>query len=440
VSAAGTTSAVEIELPHHFALRDYQRPVFEAFDDGIRRFCEVWHRRSGKDKTFWNLLIREAATGRVGNYWYVFPSYAQGRKAVWDAIDRDGYRVRDHAPAAALAGKPNETEMSLAFTSGSTLQIVGSDKVDSLVGTNPVGVVFSEYALQSPSVWQYLSPILIENGGWAAMNFTPRGDNHARDLYERALLDPAHWHCQLLTIHETHALDAAQIAEAKASMSEEVFRQEYLCDWAAGNQGAYYGRLLAAALDGGRITSVPVDPRWPVHTAWDLGVGDATAIWFWQVSPAGDRRFVDFYEASGEGLPHYAAVLQQRGYVYGKHYAPHDIAVKEWAGGVTRIEAARGLGIRFDVVPRQTVEDGIEAARLLIPRAWFDAARCKRGLECLRAYHKEFDETRQAWRERPEHDWSSHAADAFRYGALSKVEVANQGQYTAASGRRARPW
>lgn len=431
-------SPPQLVLPHNFLPRPYQLPVFRAFDRGIRRFCEVWHRRSGKDKTFWNLLIREAGSGRVGNYWYVFPTYTQGRKAIWDAIDKDGFRVRDHAPRSILGRDPNETEMSLTFNSGSTLQIVGSDKVDALLGSNPVGVVFSEFSLQSPLVWQFLSPILIENGGWAGFNYTPRGSNHARELYDRALADPA-WHCQLLTVDDTRALSPAQLAEARAETSEEVFKQEYYCDWEAGNSGAYYARLLAQASAEGRITRVPYDPRLPVHTAWDLGVGDATAIWFFQVGPGGERRFIDYYEAAGEGLPHYARLLGMKEFVWGRHFAPHDIEVREFSSGTTRIEAARSLGIRFEVVPKQTIEDGIEASRLLLPRAWFDGERTKRGLDALRAYHKEFDDARQAWANRPEHDWSSHAADAFRYGALSRVEQA-QGQYTKAQGRSPRPW
>jgi len=401
---------------HHFDPREYQWPIYEAFDAGIRRFCEVWHRRSGKDKTFWNLLIREAATGPVGNYWYVFPAYTQARKAVWEAIDKDGFRVRDHAPREALVGRPNESEMSLDFTSGSTLQLIGSDNVDALVGSNPRGIVFSEYALQSPAVWQFLSPILIENGGWAAFNFTPRGANHAQDLYEMALSNPA-WHATLLTVDDTGALDADQLAEARATSSEEVFRQEYYCDFEAGNEGSYYGRLLAAAKDDGRVGRVPVDPGLPVHTAWDIGVGDSTAIWFFQVVGR-ERRYVDYYESSGEGLPFYVRVLQQRGYVYGRHYAPHDIEVREFSSGVSRLETARKLGVRFEVVKQHTLEDGIEGVRQALPLSWFDAEKCKDGIAAMRAYHKAFDDKRQTWRDKPEHDWSSHGADAFRCGVM----------------------
>lgn len=407
----------EIELPYNFAPRDYQRPVLAAFDAGIRRFCEVWHRRSGKDKTFWNLMIREAATGRVGNYWYVFPTYTQGRKAIWDNIDAQGFRVRDHIPKALVVGKPNESEMSVDLTSGSTIQLIGSDNIDALVGTNPVGVVFSEYALQSPMVWQLVvQPILIENRGWAAFDFTPRGANHAQDLYEAALIDPE-WHAQLLTVDDTGALDAAQIAQARKGSSDEVFRQEYMCDFEAGNEGSYYGRLLAAAKDEKRIARVPVEPGLPVHTSWDLGVGDATAIWFFQVIGR-ERRYVDYYETSGEGLPHYIKQLQARPYVYGRHYAPHDIEVREFSSGVSRIDTAKKLGVKFEVVKQHAVDDGIEGVRQALPLCWFDADRCRDGIAALRAYAKDWDEKRQTWLTRPRHDWASHGADSFRCGVM----------------------
>ncbi len=412
----------EVEVPYNFTARDYQRPSFRAFASGIRRIVKIWHRRTGKDKSDWCLLVREAATGRVGTYWHVFPTYTQGKKALWDGIDRDGFRIRDHCPPALIKGKPNESDMSIDLINGSVLQVIGADKVDSLVGTNPIGIVFSEYSLMSPGVWQFLQPIIIENGGFAIFNFTPRGANHAQDLYEMAQGNPR-WFAELLTVDDTGVLNAEQLAEARAGTSEEVFRQEYYCDFEAGNEGSYYGRLLASAKAAGRLGDVAVDPALPVHTAWDLGVGDATAIWFFQVVGR-ERRYVDYYESSGEGLPHYIRVLQQRGYVYGRHFAPHDIEVREFSSGTSRLETARQLGIRFEVLPQGNLEDGIEAVRLLLPRCWFDAERCKDGIAALRAYHKAFDDKRQTWRTSPEHDWSSHAADSFRYSAMANVERA----------------
>jgi phage terminase large subunit len=413
--------AAEVRLPmlRGFSPRAYQWPVFEAYEDGKRHFCLVWHRRAGKDKISFALMV-VAAFDRVGNYYYVFPNYTQGKKALWDAL-QGGERAIDLCPPELVAQR-NHSEMRLTLVNGSTIQIVGSDNVDSLVGTNPVGLVFSEYSLQSPLVWQFLRPILVENGGWALFNFTPRGANHAQDLYELATVEPD-WFCSRLTAEDTGVFAPEELASERRQMSEELFRQEYYCDFEAGNEGSYYGRLLSAAKDDGRIGRVPAEPGLPVHTSWDLGVGDATAIWFFQVVGR-ERHYVDYYESSGEGLPHYVRNLQQRNYVYGRHFAPHDIEVREFSSGTSRIDTARQLGIRFEVIPQHTLEDGIEAARLLLPRCWFDSERCKDGIAALRAYHKAFDDRRQTWRDRPEHDWSSHAADAFRYGAMATIEAA----------------
>jgi hypothetical protein len=426
-----------VRLPHRYDPRPYQLPFFRAFDKGIRRLVTVWHRRAGKDKTAFNLMIREAVTGRVGNYYYVFPSYTQGKKALWDNIDSQGFRVLDHCPRELLKNKPNESELSLDFINGSTLQIVGSVNPDALRGPNPCGVVFSEYAEQSPAAWQVVKPILIENRGWAVFNFTPRGTNHAFDLYDEARDDPT-WYSSLLTVDDTGVLDAAQLAEARKGSSEEFFRQEYYCDFESGNEGSYYGRLLAVAKDDGRISRVPYEPGSPVHTSWDLGVGDATAVWFFQVVGR-ERRYIDYYEASGEGLPHYIHTLQQRGYVYGRHFAPHDIEVREFSSGVSRIDTARNLGIRFETIPQHAVEDRIETTRQLIPRCVFDAERCKDGIAALRSYHKERDEKRDTWRPHPVHDWSSHGADAFGYGAMARVDGPQQSWNRPAS-TEAPPW
>jgi phage terminase large subunit len=417
-----------VRLPHNFVPRWYQRAVLEAFDEGVRRFVAVWPRRHGKDKTFYNLMVREAATGRIGNYYYVFPTFTEGWRALWDNTD-NGFRVVDHCPPVLISGR-NETRMHLTLKNGSTIQVLGSSDIDSLRGPNPCGVVFSEYSVQSPQAWQVIKPILIENEGWAAFNFTPRGNNHAFDLLEEAKDDPT-WFTSHKTVDDLGILSAAQLAEARKGTSEEFFRQEYYCDFEAGNEGSYYGRLLASAKDEGRIGRVAADPALPVHTSWDLGVGDATAIWFFQVVGR-ERRYVDFCEASGEGLPYYMRVLQSKGYVYGRHFAPHDIEVREWLQeGKSRLEVARTLGIRFEVIPQHPVEDRHEAARLLIPRCWFDAERCKDGIAALRAYHKAFDDKRQTWRDRPEHDWASHGADAFGYGAM--VEPSGPGIRTPAA-------
>ncbi|MGD9744308.1 MAG: hypothetical protein AB7V53_16820, partial [Dongiaceae bacterium] len=216
---------------------------------------------------------------------------------------------------------------------------------------------------------------------------------------------------------ETRILSRSELEDAQRSMTPEEYAQEFECSFQAAVAGAYYASLVEAAETEGRIGKVPWDPRLPVHTAWDLGIDDATAIWFCQQNGA-EVRLIDFYESSGVGLDHYARALQARPYVYGDHLLPHDAQVRELGSGRSRIETLASLGVRAKVGRALGIEDGVNAARLLLPRCWFDAAKCARGIEALRDYRREYDERLGAFRARPVHDWSSHAADAFRYLAV----------------------
>lgn len=223
-----------LKIPYNFEPRDYQRPVFEALERGIKRVISVWHRRAGKDKTFFNLMIRESIK-RKGNYYYFFPTYSQGRKALWDGKDKDGFPFLGHIPAECIV-KKNEAEMKINLSWGSMIQLIGSDNYDSVMGTNPVGCVFSEYALQDPKAWDFIRPILVENGGWALFNFTPRGRNHGWDLFQSALQDPS-WFVHLLTIDDTKAISHADVqAEVKAGMPEELAQQEFWCSFNVGSE------------------------------------------------------------------------------------------------------------------------------------------------------------------------------------------------------------
>ena len=321
-------------------------------------------------------------------------------------------------PPAMRAGVPNDAEMKIRFKNGSIWQCVGSDNYNSLVGANPIGVVLSEYSLGDPAAWNYLRPILAENGGWAIFPYTPRGKNHGFDLYDMAKDEPD-WFCERLTVGDTGIISQKAVdAERRSGMSDEMIQQEFYCSFEGILEGSYFGKEIQKAEDDGRITTAPYDPLLKVHTAWDLGVGDATAIWFIQ-HHGREVRVIDYHEASGEGLPYYARVLQEKGYLYGDHIAPHDIEVRELGSGMSRIEIAKDLGIKFTVAPKVSLDDGIEAVRGVLPRCWFDKVKCKRGLDALRAYHKSWDEKRQTFMQRPYHDWASHGADAFRYYAVA---------------------
>lgn len=410
-----------ITLPYQYEPRDYQLPLLEAIDrDGFKRVVAVWHRRSGKDKTFLNIVAKKMYE-RVGAYYYFFPTYNQGKKILWNGMDREGFKFTDHIPKA-LRKRTDSTNMLIETENGSIFQIIGTDNIDSVVGTNPIGCVFSEFSLQNPAAWDYIRPILAENGGWALFNYTPRGKNHGYNLFMMAKNDP-NWYVSHLTVDDTQAIPQEVLEQERLEIiakdgNDALYMQEYYCSFDVPIQGAYYGNQLVQAELEGRISNVPYDPALQVYTVWDLGIGDSTAIWFYQALGQ-EIRIIDYYETNGEGLPHYAKILQDKPYIYAEHYAPHDIEVRELGSGRSRMETAKNLGINFRVVPKLSIEDGIEAVRNLLARCWFDSEKTDKGLSALRSYHKEYDETNEVYKNRPHHDWSSHAADAFRYLAVS---------------------
>lgn len=404
----------------------------EAMDNGMMRAITVWPRRSGKDKTWFNFTAKKMFE-RKGNYFYFFPTYSQGKKVLWNGIDKDGFKILDHIPQA-LRKRTDNSEMLIELVNGSVFQVIGTDNIDTVVGTNPVGCVFSEYPLQDPAAWGYIRPILAENNGWAVFDYTPRGKmNHGYDLYQMAKHSEK-WHTSLLTVDDIkhitpEALEQERIEIIAQYGDDSLFLQEYFCSFEAAIQGAYYAQQLKRAEEEKRITVVPHEASIKVDTWWDLGVGDATAIWFTQ-NIGQQIRIIDYYQATGEGLPHYAQVLQNRGYIYNTHNAPHDIQVRELGSGVSRLETARKLGINFQVVKNIPIDDGINAARLIFQKCWIDEVKCKQGLNALGNYHKKYNEQRREFSTKPEHDWSSHASDAFRYFAVghknSPVLITNE--------------
>lgn len=416
---------VKLVLPHCFKSRPYQRPFFERMKQGCKRAVLVWHRRAGKEKTCWNFTIMRAAQ-KVGVYYYFFPTFSQGRKVLWDFIDKSGYRVLDHLPKELILGNPNSTEMKIRLKNGSIIQIIGTNNIDSIVGTNPIGCVFSEYSLQDPTAWTLIRPILVENGGWAVFNFTPRGQNHAKDLYDMAKLNPD-WFCQLLTVNDTidengkPIISLADIQlEREAAMSEDYIQQEFFCSFTLGIEGSYYAKYMQSARDEERITNVPWNRQSRVYTAWDIGYGDSTAIIFFQLIGQ-EIHIIDYYENHGEGLPHYAKLLSEKPYLYAEPYAPHDIDAGEFGSGLSPKDVGADLGIKFIVLPtlKISVESGIEAVRGIFPKIWIDEKKCTKLIRALENYRKEYDSNHLVYKTRPVHDWASHGADAMRYLAIA---------------------
>jgi len=287
--------------------------------------------------------------------------------------------------------------------------------------------------MQNPRVWnEVVRPALSDRQGGAVFLGTPAGHNHFFDLLEQAKAEEANgsdqWYHNVVKASQSEIVPEEELDAARSMMTPEQYEQEYECSFTAAIIGAYYGNLLSDADDDGRITKVPYDPAYPVHTAWDLGINDATAIWFAQVFRGGAVNVIDYYESSGVGLDHYADILSKKDYHYGDHLAPHDVEVRELGTGKSRVETAYSLGIRFRVIPKMKVADGINAARMLLPKCYFDRDRCGDGIEMLRQYRQEWDDKRKAFRDHPRHDYTSHAADAFRYLAIGLENRANVGR------------
>lgn len=405
--------------------REYQLPFWNYLTSGGRRACVIWHRRSGKDDVALNWTAR-AAHERVGEYWHMLPEASQGRKVVWDAVSpHTGRRRIDQAFPVEMRDRTRENDMVIQFKNGSLWRVVGSDNYESLLGSTPVGVVFSEWALADPQAWAFLRPILMENGGWVIFITTPRGTNHARTTYELARKEPA-WFAQILATQDTKVFTPEQLADELRELQHDygieegaaLFEQEYNCSFDAALVGSYYGPYLSRASKTERIGKIPIDRGVLVHTSWDLGISDSTAIWFVQCVGK-ERRLVDYHEASGVGLDEYARILREKqekhGWIYGIHYFPHDIEVRELGNkGLSRSDTLQGLGIKAKVVPQHNVNDGINAVRRMLDSTWIDETRCERGLNALRNYRREWDEKLKMFRDHPLHDWSSHGADALR--------------------------
>lgn len=430
---------LEVNIPHDYIRRDYQREIWKALISGdFKRAMYVWHRRAGKDLFGLNIIIYFATMKTPGTYWHIFPTYNQGKKAIWSETDIGGRKYLDYIPPELIASK-NDQEMKIKFVNGSVYQIVGSDNVDALRGAGIKGAVFSEFAEQRPSAWEVIQPMIMATNGWALFNFTPKGHNHAYEMWEMARANDK-WFTQLLTVDDTNeqVFTKEQIEQIKNEFVQrgkplDLFNQEYYCSFNSAIEGAYYAEQLNQTEAEQRVTALKYESSLMVDTWWDLGVNDSTAIWFTQ-QIGNEIRIIDYIEDTGKGLDHYIKLIKDKPYIYNSHNAPHDIAVREFTSGKARIDIAWDLGIRFDIVPNIPVADGINAARSIFNRCIFDKENCKQGLLALRNYKKQFDDLRNTFKTKPLHDWSSNAADSFRYMAVGISEKsfgkkANQYQY-----------
>lgn len=351
--------------------------------------------------------------------YFVYPTYSQGKKILWEGLDNEGFPLINYLPKELIASK-NGQEMSIKLINGSFFKIVGSDEPDRLVGTNASFLVFSEYALQNENAWKFLRQVVAANAGIAIFITTPRGRNHAYDLYEYAKTQPDEWFVSKLTVEDTKHISAEDLEKERRECSEDLIQQEWYTSFSLGVEGSYYSKYLNAIRVNNQITNVPWQPYQKVHVAADIGYRDSTAlIWFQKI---GDQSYniIDCYQNSKQGLDHYAKVILDKPYTYGKMIFPHDLAVTEYTSGLSRLEQARALGLYPTLAPKLSVEDGIEAVRALIPRCYFDIVKTQPLLKALESYRQQYDPKRQVYMGQPLHDWSSHFSDAARYMAVSQ--------------------
>ena len=390
------------------------RSVFEDFHNRKERWAViVAHRRCGKTVACINDLIVKALleNKKHAQYAYIAPYYSQAKSVAWRYLERF---------AEPVMTKSNQSELWVELINGARIRLFGADNPDSLRGNFLDGVVLDEMADMKPSLWgEIIRPLLADRLGWATFIGTPKGHNSFYDIYNEATKKP-NWYTKVLRADQTNLLPQSELDDAKASMSDNQYEQEFLCSFEAAILGAYYGQEMRRLTDLERITNIDYDPMFPCHTAWDLGFNDSTSIWWFQVV-YGEIRVLDHHSSNGQAIPYYTGLLAQKedefGYKYGYHYLPHDARAKTLASGGKSIieQISAKIDIKhLKIVPNLSLQDGIQATRLALTRAWFDN-RCEEGIECLRQYQREWDDDKKVFRDRPKHDWTSHSADAFRY-------------------------
>jgi hypothetical protein len=343
---------------------------------------------------------------------YAAPYRSQAKSVVWDYLKNF---------AQPIIADSNEAELTVTVMNGAKIRLFGADNADAMRGLGFDGIYLDEYGDFKPSVWgNVIRPALSDKQGWCVFGGTPKGKNQFWNIYETARQNPAEWFLLRLPASSSGLLPPSELKAARAQLTEDQYLQEMETSFEASILGSFYGTELREAEEQGRITNVAVDPVVPVHTAWDLGYRDDTAIWWYQVV-RGEIHVIDFYSVSGANIEELAQVITDRGYRYGKHYLPHDAKAKTLASGGKSIieQLAQHLGLgTLSIVPDLSVQDGIQAVRKMIPTTWFDN-RCYEGIEALKQYQREYDEDKKAFRQTPRHDWTSHPADAFRMMAIS---------------------
>ena len=364
-----------------------------------------------------NQLIKSALLSKLKNprYAYIAPTFKQAKSIAWDYMKQFTLKI----PNVRF----NETELRVDLPNGSRITLLGSENCDGLRGIYLDGCVIDEYANVNERLFpEIIRPALSDRKGYCVFIGTPQGmNNNFYDLYNHAQ-GAEDWFHYKAKASQTKIVDPDELEKAEEIMGSNKFKQEFECDWIANIEGAVYGEIVAEMENKRQLGRVPYDPALPVSTAWDLGVSDHTAIIFFQQLGSAIN-IIDYYEERGQGLPHYVDVVKSKDYIYGDHFAPHDIEVMEFSNGKTRREVAYQLGIRFKVVPKIPLEDGIHATLMTLPKCWVDTDHCKKLIDALRHYHRKYIDKNRMFRSKPVHDWSSHACDAMRYLCIGITEL-----------------
>jgi len=399
-----------IEIP--YKPREHQLKIHELLD-GNRFAVVVAHRRFGKTVAALNHIIREAVLNEqeTPRYAYIAPTYGQAKRVAWD------YLVKYTTP---LGGTNNISELRVDFW-GRRIQLYGSDNPDSLRGQFFDGVIVDEVGDQNPKIWtDIIKPSIVDRKGWCLFIGTPKGHNHFKELRDRAKTEEG-WGLLEFKASETGVVDSVELKAAKNEMGESKYAQEFECSFDAPVEGSYYGEILGELEEKKHMQEIPWEELSRTFTAWDLGMGDSTSIWVAQLVGS-EVRLIDYYENHGVGLDHYVKWIKDNDYTKAEHILPHDVRVRELGTGKSRLEMLEESGLEVKIAPRMGLDDGIQAVRRLLPRCWFNVPKVQIGLNCLRNYHRDYDEKRKIFYERPLHDWSSHGSDAFRYLALGLDE------------------
>jgi phage terminase large subunit len=388
-------------------LRDWQLQAWAT----LKRF-NVWvvHRRAGKTVLAIIWLLSQVAPIKNGRGAYLAPLYNQAKRVAWDYLKRYAGLI----PGTTF----NEAELKATFANGSAIYLLGADNPHAIRGVGLNAAVLDEVAQMGPSVWrQVIRPALSDKKGAALFIGTPFGmANQFYELFRSAEALPD-WARVYLTAPETETIDTDELVALQREMSPAEYAQEYLCDWNAAIKGAFWGPEMSQAEKDGRVTRVPHDPVLPVSTSWDLGMGDLTVVWYWQIAGA-EIRAIRCEAFQGMGLPDIVRQMDTHKYRYEGHYLPHDAQVRELGTGRSRVEILQSLGVNPTVVPAQSLQDGIEAVRTMLPRCWFDRDNCGDGVEALKTYRTDWDDVHRVFKRTPLHSWESHYADAVRYFAL----------------------